>query len=160
MSATIATTIGAVTAPPTSSTSPPITQLLPLLQATLRASYSLLHLAMRAVFALTAPVYLLWPIILTLFSPITIIINILLDAVIFTPFSIIRSATAAMYPLYIFCAVACISGGVVGIFGRYAVAAILGAFARSRSYFKSQKPPPPSFSQTQRKRKRRSVRVQ
>ncbi|KAF9228177.1 hypothetical protein BS17DRAFT_773194 [Gyrodon lividus] len=163
MSTSVVTRVVEATASPMvhTSESPPITQLLPLVQAALRALYSLLHLALRAIFVLVAPLYLIWPMILALISPITVVIDVILDLVVFTPFSIIRSVAVAFYPLYMFCAVACITGAAVGTFGRYAVAAILGAFTQTKSFFKSRKPPsPPSNHQALRKRKRKSAGLQ
>jgi len=164
MSTSVVATVVGVTASPTASVSesPPIAQLVPILQAVLRALYSLLRFTLRFFLALLAPLYGIWPIILTLISPITVVIDIILDATVFTPFSIIRSVAVAFYPLYIFCAVACITGAVVGLFGRYVVAVTLGTFAQSKSFFKTPKAPSPPLAHqgSLRKRKRKTVGFQ
>jgi hypothetical protein len=46
------------------------------------------------------------------------VVKTALDIVLFTPFSIIRMVAVALYPVYVFCAVACIFGATVGIFGQ------------------------------------------
>jgi hypothetical protein len=99
-------------------TQPPITQIIPILRATFGLLRALLSQSSRVVVALATPFLMLAPLISSLFAPITLIFHIILDAVIYTPYAIISSVTAALYPLYIFCAVACISGAALGIIGR------------------------------------------
>ncbi|KAF9239488.1 hypothetical protein BU15DRAFT_61992 [Melanogaster broomeanus] len=143
------------------SESPPNIPLLPLLQAVLRVSYWLFQLALRWFLLLVTPLYVLWPIIVAVVSPITVVISIMLDVVVLTPFSIIRTIAVALYPLYIFCAVACISGAAVGIVGRYATATILGSFAQTTSFFDTRMPPsPPPIQPALRKRRRKNTGTQ
>ncbi|KIK92562.1 hypothetical protein PAXRUDRAFT_829827 [Paxillus rubicundulus Ve08.2h10] len=157
----MATVVGASATAPASE-SPPIAQLVPILQAVIHASYSLLRFALRFLLALLVPLYAIWPIILTLISPITVVIDVILDATVFTPFLIIRRIAVALYPLYVFCAVACITGAAIGLFGRYVVVAILGTFAQTKSFFKTPKPPslPSGHRASLRKRKRKAVGFQ
>lgn len=144
---------------------PPIAMLLPLLQSTLTGSSLLFRLGAHLLLAAAYPLRIIWSIIHALLSPIIIVFRITLDFVLFTPFSIIRAAAVALYPVYVFCAIACIFGATVGIFGHYISAAILSALARSKYFTRPPLSPPPavpsSTPQTMlRKRKRKFVRVQ
>jgi len=162
MSATTMT--GAVENVPPAAEPPPIAMLLPLLQSALTGSSLLFRLGIRLLLAMAYPLRIIWSILHALFSPIIIVIKIALDIVLFTPFSIIRMVAVALYPVYVFCAVACIFGAVVGIFGHYISTAILSVLAQSKYFTRPPSPPPsapPSSPQaTLRKRKRKSVRLQ
>ncbi|OAX37932.1 hypothetical protein K503DRAFT_800844 [Rhizopogon vinicolor AM-OR11-026] len=102
-------------------TQPPITQIIPILRATFSVLRTFLSQAARVVLALATPFFILVPLISGLFAPVTLIFHIILDATVYTPYKIIYSVTAALYPLYIFCAVACICGAVLGVLGRYLI---------------------------------------
>ncbi|KAH7882086.1 hypothetical protein F5I97DRAFT_420635 [Phlebopus sp. FC_14] len=142
-------------------TPPPITQLLPLFQAVLRAAYSVFRFVFRATLVIATPLYTLWPLILAVLSPITILLQVLFEVLVFTPCSFLYTAATALHPLYIFLAIACFSGATIGLLGRYAVAVLLSHLASSKH---SVKPPKhatfPATDQVERKRKRRSVRTQ
>lgn len=162
MSAT--TTTGTVGNVPPMAEPPPITMLLPLLQTALSGSSFLLHLGVRLFLATLYPLRIIWSIIYALLSPVTFVFKIVFDFALFTPFSIIRTVAVALYPVYVFCAVACIFGAIVGIFGHYISTAILSVLARSK-YFTQLPGPPPTvpLSNPQamlRKRKRKYVRLQ
>ncbi|KAI6148004.1 hypothetical protein BKA82DRAFT_1007112 [Pisolithus tinctorius] len=166
MTSSLADTTASVSAvPPTASgpSPPPIVQLLPILLSVVRLSYWAVSLLLQALFAIVTPLYLLWPLTLQLLSPITIILTVVVHATVFTPCSLLYKTIVALYPLYVFCATACITGAVMGIFGRYIIVTILGVFALSRNSFHRK------TTQTQaslpanhplRRRKRRSVRMQ
>ena len=150
---------------PSTAEPPPIAKLLPLLQSALTGSSLLFRLGVRLLLATVYPLRIIWAIIYAFLSPITTLLNITLDIVLFTPFSIIRMVAVALYPVYVFCAVACIFGASVGIFGHYVSTAILSVLARSKYFTQPPSPPPsavpPSTPQvTLRRRKRKSVRLQ
>lgn len=158
MSATTMT--GTVENVPPAAGPPPIAMLLPLLRSALTGSSLLFRLGIRLLLAMAYPLHIIWSTLHALFSPITIAIKIALDVVLFTPFSIIRMVGVALYPVYVFCAVACIFGAIVGMFGHYISTAILSVLARSKYFARPPSPPPSSPQATLRKRKRRSVRLQ
>ncbi|KAG8215155.1 hypothetical protein J3R82DRAFT_8646 [Butyriboletus roseoflavus] len=144
--------------------SPPIASLLPLLQLVLTGSSRLFHLGVRFLLTLVYPLRITWSIVHALLSPIFVVVNIAFAIVLSTPFSIIRMVVVALYPVYAFCAVACIIGALVGILGHYISTAILSVLSRS-TYF--TRPPgaspatrPSSPQAMLRKRKRKSVRLQ
>ncbi|KAH0833908.1 hypothetical protein J3R83DRAFT_11092 [Lanmaoa asiatica] len=143
---------------------PPIAMLLPLLQPVLAGSSLLFRLGVRFLLTMVSPLRIVWSIIHALLSPIIIVVKIMLDIVLFTPISIIRMFAVALYPVYVFCAVACIIGATVGMFGHYISTAILTILARSKYFARPPISPPaasPSSSQAMlRKRKRKSVRLQ
>jgi hypothetical protein len=62
------------------------------------------------------------PLISRLLAPLILVFHIVLDAAVYTPYTIISNLAAALYPLYVFCGVACIFGAVLGILGRSLVA--------------------------------------
>lgn len=154
----------AVTAPTISGSSPPpIVQLLPILLSIIKFSYRAISLLAQASSVIVAPLYLLWPLTLQLLSPITVILSVVLHAAVFTPCTVLYKTIAALYPLYVFCTTACLTGAVVGVFGRYIVVTVLGAFAPSkhpsrRKTIQTQASLPANHPL--RRRRRRSVRIQ
>ncbi|KAI6013053.1 hypothetical protein BKA83DRAFT_685022 [Pisolithus microcarpus] len=159
------TTASVVVADPTASGSspPPIVKLLPILVLIIKFSYRAISLLAQASSVIVAPLYLLWPLTLQLLSPITIILSVVLHAAVFTPCTVSYKIIAALYPLYVFCTTACLTGAVVGIFGRYIVVTVLGAFAPSkhtsrRKTIQTQASLPANHPL--RRRRRRSVRMQ
>lgn len=148
--------------PPT--VEPPIATLLPLLQLVLAGLSLLFRLGIRLLLTMVYPLHTIWSIIHAILSPIFIVVKITFAIALFTPFSIIRMVAVALYPVYVFCAVACIIGATVGVFGHYITTAILNVLARSKYFTRPSSFPPaarPSTPQaTLRKRKRKSVRLQ
>ncbi|KAL4077566.1 hypothetical protein J3A83DRAFT_4185928 [Scleroderma citrinum] len=145
----------------TASPSPPIAQVLPLLYLVIGFSYGALSLAIRVLLASLAPLQLLWPLTLYFLSPITITLSVITEAVIFIPFSLLHQTISVLYPLYVFFAIACLTGAAVGIFGRLIIFTTLGVFAHSTGLFQRRRSPTTSpASQPLRRRKRRSVRIQ
>lgn len=142
--------------------SPPIAVLLPLLQLILAGSTVLFHLGLRLVLTTVYPLRIIWSIMHALFSPVTIILKLTLDIVLLTPISIISMIALALYPIYVFCAVACIIGATIGLFGHYVSTAILGALSRSKYFIRPPSPPLAALPSgpALRKRKRKSVRLQ
>ncbi|KAF8438423.1 hypothetical protein L210DRAFT_3543842 [Boletus edulis BED1] len=159
-----ATMTGTVESVPPTAEPPPIAKLLPLLQSVLTGSSLLFRLGIRLLLVAVYPLRIVWSIIHALLSPTTIVFKIALDSVLFTPFSIIRMVAVALYPVYVFCAVACIFGAMVGIFGHYTSNTILSILKRSEYFTRPPSPPhvaPPASPQvTLRKRRRRAVRSQ
>ncbi|KAG2039084.1 hypothetical protein BDR03DRAFT_1090796 [Suillus americanus] len=100
------------------STQPPITQIIPVLRATFSLLRTFLSQASRIVVALATPLLIFVPLISRLLAPVILVFHIVLDATVYTPYTIISNVAAALYPLYMFCGVACIFGAVLGILGR------------------------------------------
>ncbi|KAG1835412.1 hypothetical protein DFJ58DRAFT_820648 [Suillus subalutaceus] len=100
------------------STQPPITQIIPILRATFSLLRTFLSQALRVVVALATPLLIFVPLISRLLAPVILVFHIVLDATVYTPYTIISNVAAALYPLYMFCGVACIFGAVLGILGR------------------------------------------
>lgn len=147
--------------PTASQPSPPIVQMLPLVRLVASVCSWVVSLTIRAFLFIFAPLRLLWPMMLSLLSPITVTLSIVTDAVIFVPFSLIHRTISALYPLYVFFAIACLTGAAAGILGRLIVFTVLGVLTHSRGSLqrrKSQTPLP--ASQPLRRRKRRTVRIQ
>lgn len=159
-----ATMTGAVENVPPMAEPPPIATLLPLLHLVVAGSSLLFRLAVRFLLAMVYPLRIIWSIVHALLSPIFVVVKITFAIVLSTPFSIIRMVAVTLYPVYVFCAVACITGAAVGILGHYISTAILRALAQSKYFTRSPSPPhaarPSSPQAMLRKRKRKSVRLQ
>ncbi|KAG1740623.1 hypothetical protein EDB19DRAFT_1707963 [Suillus lakei] len=97
---------------------PPITQIIPILRATFSLLRTVLSQALRIVVALATPLLIFVPLTSRLLAPVILVFHIILDAAVYTPYTIISNVAAALYPLYVFCGVACIFGAVLGILGR------------------------------------------
>ncbi|KAG2144083.1 hypothetical protein BD769DRAFT_1748006, partial [Suillus cothurnatus] len=100
------------------STQPPITQIIPILRATFSLLRTFLSQASRVVVALASPLLIFVPLISRLLAPVILVLHIILDATVYTPYTIASNVAAALYPLYMFCGVACIFGVILGILGR------------------------------------------
>ncbi|KAG2130383.1 hypothetical protein DEU56DRAFT_468663 [Suillus clintonianus] len=99
-------------------TQPPIAQIIPILRSTFGLLRAFLSQAPRVLVALATPLLIFVPLISRLLSPVILVFHIILDATVYTPYAIISNVAAALYPLYVFCGIACISGAVLGILGR------------------------------------------
>ncbi|KAG1797067.1 uncharacterized protein HD556DRAFT_270464 [Suillus plorans] len=100
------------------STQPPITQVIPILRATFSLLRTFLSQASRLVVALATPLLIFVPLISRLLGPVILVFHIVLDVALYTPYTIISSVAVTLYPIYMFCGVACIFGAVLGILGR------------------------------------------
>ncbi|KAG2357747.1 hypothetical protein BDR07DRAFT_1419440 [Suillus spraguei] len=100
------------------STQPPIMQIIPILRATFSLLRTFLSQALRIVVALATPLLIFVPLISRLFAPVILAFHIVLDVTVYTPYMIISNIAAALYPVYMFCGVACIFGAALGILGR------------------------------------------
>ncbi|KAG9308689.1 hypothetical protein JVU11DRAFT_11646 [Chiua virens] len=146
--------------PGTTAEPPPIAMLLPLLQSVLAGLTLLFGLGVRLLFAMVYPLRIIWYILYVLLSPLTVVIKISLDLVLFTPFSIIHKLAVAFYPVYVFCAAACIFGATVGLFGNYVSTTILNSISRTKYFTQPPSPPPQLAPQVAlRKRKRKSSTI-
>ncbi|KAG1750346.1 uncharacterized protein EDB91DRAFT_1046242 [Suillus paluster] len=111
------------------STQPPITQIIPILRATFSLLRTFFSQASRVLVVLATPLLIFVPFVSRLLAPLILVFHIVLDAAVYTPYTIISIAVVALYPVYIFCGVACISGAVLGILGRSLVALSNNAIA-------------------------------
>ncbi|KAH7913606.1 hypothetical protein BJ138DRAFT_1058607 [Hygrophoropsis aurantiaca] len=109
-----------------SATSPPIAQLIPLVRniSTIVSSIALTLSAF--LFLLLRPLHIFTPILFSVLTPFTLVFHILVDGLLLTPYAIVSGAISALYPVYVFCGVACVSGAMVGMFGRGLVAVLNG----------------------------------
>ncbi|KAL0577283.1 hypothetical protein V5O48_004711 [Marasmius crinis-equi] len=57
-------------------------------------------------------------ILLYVFAPAIVFVQILLEVIIYTPYRVLVYLSDVVYPLYVFCGVACITGVLAGGFGR------------------------------------------
>lgn len=58
---------------------------------------------------------------LYIFAPVIVFAQVLLDIFVFTPYGLAVYFVDAMYPVYVFCGVACITGVIIGGFARWLV---------------------------------------
>ena len=111
------TTMTTVAPPPVS---PPLARILPYLSTAGHGLVASLTATLRAAVFLTKtisyPIYLLspLPIILYLLAPLIVFAQILFEATVLSPFKIFVYLADALYPLYVFVGVACITGALVG----------------------------------------------
>ncbi|KAJ4469889.1 hypothetical protein J3R30DRAFT_1522484 [Lentinula aciculospora] len=68
-----------------------------------------------------SPLAILFSISLYLFAPAIVFMEALLDVFVFLPYNLAVYVVDAMYPVYVFCGVACITGAVVGMLARQLV---------------------------------------
>jgi hypothetical protein len=135
-------------------TAPPISQLLPLLSNAIKFTHSAALFFLDAVTQLTYPVRIIavspLPLLLNILSPVIIFGNILLDTLFLTPLYILSSILGALYPVYVFLGVACISALLLAVIGRVLSQALVAAVLDPHSYR------PPHLLTTQLEQWRRS----
>ncbi|KAG7099833.1 hypothetical protein E1B28_001641 [Marasmius oreades] len=69
--------------------------------------------------ALKVPLLAPISIFLYVFAPFLVFTRIILDLFVFTPYSTFVYLVDAIYPVYVFCGVACITGVLMGTLGRF-----------------------------------------
>ncbi|KAL4245963.1 hypothetical protein ABKN59_008884 [Abortiporus biennis] len=131
MESTATKTIAEATSDPTLTQTPPIVYFLQLLKNFLPWTLSLIaSLARTFVYFFRV---LLWPIpvlvapILYLLAPVYVLLNLLVDILILTPYRIIAAVAYTLYPLYVLIGIACICAGIIGITARYSSYAVIVA---------------------------------
>lgn len=118
----------ALTATTAAGDTPPITQILPILSQSV--SYVLsagvfISTTLVSVFSvLSYPILALSPLPLVLYaiSPAVVLGQIILDALVFTPYRLATIFLGVIYPIYVLVGVACLTGAMLGIGGRGVVA--------------------------------------
>ncbi|KAF8969547.1 hypothetical protein BDZ97DRAFT_1915104 [Flammula alnicola] len=102
--------------PSATETSSPLSQILPYIAA----SFSVLTSASRVVLSLFRPLLLLspLPVLSYIFAPLLVFLDIVATIFIRSPYRILVYLLDALFPLYVFCGVACITGGLLGLIGR------------------------------------------
>ncbi|KAF9450771.1 hypothetical protein P691DRAFT_809608 [Macrolepiota fuliginosa MF-IS2] len=88
------------------------------------------HLALALpVYAYNLLTYIPWTTLISpvtyLLAPLTTFIYIILGLTLYTPYQFISWLIRALFPLYVFCGVACITGGLLGLGGRILSASIV-----------------------------------
>lgn len=96
--------------------------ILPYLTSTIRTSFQLVTYIPKLVpwSSLISPLSYV-------FAPLTTFISILLTITVFTPYHLITWLLENVYPVYVFCGVACITGGILGLSGRLVSLSIIRA---------------------------------
>lgn len=87
----------------------------------LASSLALYRLLVALAFNISKPILLLSPVPIALYilSPIFTLCSVLFDMLVLMPFKAAVYLFDALYPLYVFCGVACIMGCLLGLGGRY-----------------------------------------
>jgi len=116
-------------APPRVQTSPPISSVLPLVSSAFSTSLSALSHVVRlfnTIFLslLYHPFLAIIPIPIYLLSPLIITSKIFLDLFVVVPYRAIVYVSQALYPMYAFLGVACLSGAIIGFGGRQLVSLV------------------------------------
>ncbi|KAF4612384.1 hypothetical protein D9613_004037 [Agrocybe pediades] len=122
MSATTSTP-ASVLGPSTTPTSAPLPHLLPYLQHT----YTLIHRIASFSLSLLRPIAVLSPVpvLLYIFAPVIVFMDILTTIFIRAPYAVVVYLLDALFPLYVFCGVACITGGIIGLTARLLCRAVV-----------------------------------
>ncbi|KAJ3751250.1 hypothetical protein DFH05DRAFT_1386468 [Lentinula detonsa] len=68
-----------------------------------------------------SPLAILFSISLYILAPVTVFMQVLLDVFVLMPYNMVIYLVDAMYPVYVFCGVACITGVIVGVLARQLV---------------------------------------
>lgn len=117
-------TLGA-TSSRASPTAPPISSLLPLLSSTFFTGFSAISylsgLLRTISHILLAPFLAIISIVLYILSPVIISLQILFDTLVGVPYRAAAYVLQALYPVYAFIGVACLSGIVIGLGARQVV---------------------------------------
>ena len=151
--------------PAAAARSPPIVELARFLTRALTLSYGVLsRTTVTLIFSLLAPLSLIFTPISYLLSPVFILIQVLLDVFVFTPYSIIAAIARNFYPLYVFFGSAVISALVLGFAARTVASVIVRVLFAPRSKAKPSEvsvpepqpereaPPPPEFREKEKEK--------
>jgi hypothetical protein len=76
-----------------------------------------------------------FPVLLYILAPAIVLVQIILEVIVYSPYRAILYLSDAFYPAYVFLGVACITGALLGFGGRLAVLSAI--------YLFSPPPPPP-----------------
>ncbi|KAI0278712.1 hypothetical protein BGY98DRAFT_916723 [Russula aff. rugulosa BPL654] len=130
--------------PPQAQTSPPISSILPLVSTAFTTSLSALSHAVWLFniifFSLLYPFLAIIPIPIYLLSPVIITSKVLLDLFVVLPYHAVVYVSQALYPLYAFLGVACLSGVLLAL-GRVKSSVWLGGdLGDSQSTGRSRSP--------------------
>ncbi|KAI9513400.1 hypothetical protein F5148DRAFT_3580 [Russula earlei] len=109
-------------APSRAQTAPPILSLLPLVTVAISAGFTALSYLVRLLhgvfLTLLSPFLVVVPITIYLFSPIIVSSKVLLDLFVVLPYRVSAYTAQALYPIYTFLGVACLSGAIIGVGAR------------------------------------------
>ena len=131
--------------PSQAQTSPPISSILPLVSTAFSTSLSglshVVWLFNAIFFSLLYPILAIIPIPIYLLSPVIITSQILLDLFVVLPYRAVVYVSQALYPLYAFLGVACLSGAIIGFGGRQIVSLVgWGVLGDAESTGRSRSP--------------------
>lgn len=105
-----------------------------------------------------SPFILAFPAVSYLVAPLVAFVAIVVNASILTPLSTAHYLLSSLYPVYVFCGVACITGIVIGMGGRGLAALLTRAFATSEQDG-SASTDIPAARGTERRSRRRRLRI-
>jgi len=118
--------------------------------------FSLVSNATRLSFS---PFILAYPAISYLVAPLLVFAVMVVNISVLSPLSAAHYLLNSLYPVYVFCGFACITGVVVGLGGRGISALLTRAFARSEQG-RSTPTDAPATRGTERRSRRRRLRIQ
>ncbi|THH11452.1 hypothetical protein EW146_g8040 [Bondarzewia mesenterica] len=122
--------------PQATSSPPPILELINLLSHSFSVLWAAGTVVSQTLFTVTSyaftPLALFLPVLLYVFAPVILFLQLLFDALIITPFNVLIYILQAVYPLYVFVGVACISGAVIGLGARQVVGVVGRGLLRRR----------------------------
>ena len=119
-------------------------------------SFSLVSNATRLSFS---PFILAYPAISYLVAPLLVFAVMIVNISVLSPLSMAQHILSSLYPVYVFCGFACITGVVVGLGGRGISALLTRAFARLEQDW-SAPTDAPATRGTGRRSRRRRLRIQ
>ncbi|PPQ96628.1 hypothetical protein CVT26_010669 [Gymnopilus dilepis] len=114
---TASSTLG-VQVSPSAQTSAPIVQLVPLLKAVYSGTLYITSLAISLVKPLNFLIFSPIPVFLYVLAPVIVFLQLALNAFVWSPYRVALYLLDALYPLYVLCGVACITGGILGFAAR------------------------------------------
>ena len=113
--------------------SPPIVEIARFLSGALTASLGVLsRTAVAIIFSLSAPISLLLTPAFYLLSPVFVLVQVLLDVFVFTPYAIVAAVARNVYPIYVLVGVATICALGLGFTARIVSTFILRALFAPR----------------------------
>lgn len=105
-----------------------------------------------------SPFILVYPAISYLIAPILVFLAMVINVSVLEPLGTARYLLSSLYPVYVFCGVACITGIVVGVGGRGLSALLTKAIVKSVQQ-ESAPTDTPVASRTERRNRRRRLRI-
>ena len=106
-----------------------------------------------------SPFILLHPVASYLVSPLRVFVAMIANLCLITPLSTTRYILNSLYPIYVFCGVACITGIAVGVGGRGICAFLIRMLATQEGSAPANAPTTPRGNVNERRDRRRRLRM-